>query len=389
MTAAPRERALAARARLTDWLFEKALPLWSETGTDWAQGGFFETIDQSGRPSTLPRRTRVVGRQIFAFAVSGAIGWRGPSDRLVAHGLDYLKHRCLNHDGTVISVSRPDGTIVDRGFDLYDHAFALFGLAVARGAPSDHAENGAIARRMLMRIREGWSHPVAGFEESAPRTLPLKANPHMHLFEASLAWIESAAAGDRPVWSALADEIAELCLSRFIDSRTGALREFFDGAWRPIAGDEGRIVEPGHQFEWAWLLVRWGRRQRRPDALAAAARLIGLAEESGVDPVRGVAIMELWDDLTIKDDTARLWQQTERIKAWLSMAELAQTEEQRGHALGKVADAADGLQRYFDYPVPGGAWENMNEDGTFRREDARASSLYHITCAIAEMHRTL
>jgi mannose-6-phosphate isomerase len=38
---------------------------------------------------------------------------------------------------------------------------------------------------------------------------------------------------------------------------TGSLREFFDGDWNPLASDEGRIVEPGHQFEWAWLLNGW------------------------------------------------------------------------------------------------------------------------------------
>ena len=49
-----------------------------------------------------------------------------------------------------------------------------------------------------------------------------------------------------------------LALTRFIDPETGVLREFFDADWRAPGGEDG-LVEPGHQFEWAWLLQRWGR----------------------------------------------------------------------------------------------------------------------------------
>ena len=389
MTGEARGRAVAARDSLKRWLFDQALPLWSTAGTDWAGGGFFETIDLQGAPSDEPRRTRVVGRQIYAFAVSGGIGWDGPADALVDHGLAYLRRCCLKPDGTVVSASCPDGTVVDGRFDLYDHAFALFGLAAAAAGRPGGGALAAAAARMRDRMKAGWSHPVAGFEESVPPTLPLKANPHMHMLEASLAWIEAGTERDLGDWDALADEIAELCLGRFIDPASGALREFFDHDWRPAAGEEGRIVEPGHQFEWAWLLRRWGALRGRSDATRAARRLVDLAEEHGVDRERDLAIMEIRDDFTVKDDTARLWQQTERIKAWLAMAEIADTPETRERAWAKVADAAAGLERYFTFPIAGGAWENFQGDGSFRAENARASSLYHIVCAIAEMQRVL
>ena len=49
----------------------------------------------------------------------------------------------------------------------------------------------------------------------------------------------------------------------FIDAHNGALHEFFDADWNPAPGIEGRIVEPGHQFEWAWLLLRWAGGKHR------------------------------------------------------------------------------------------------------------------------------
>jgi len=383
------DQALIEREIFTNWIFDEALPLWSSAGTDWERGGFRETIDQYGLSPDVPRRTRVVGRQIYSYATARQLGWTGEAERVVDHGVRYLLEHCVKADGTVVSATTPDGTVVDGRFDLYDHAFALFGLAAAAGADYKRAEVTAVARRMREAMIKGWAHPTAGFEECVPRTLPLKANPHMHVFEAALAWLETGPESGDTGWASLADEIAELCLSKFIAPETGALREFFDGEWYPISGDIGRIVEPGHQFEWAWLMVRWGVLRGRQDALDAATRLIRVGEEAGTDPLRGLAVSEIWDDLTVKDNTARLWQQTERIKAWLAATIIAQSRSDKDKAWDRVAAATAGLRKYWQFPVAGGAWENILADGSFKEEAARASSLYHMVCALSEMHRLL
>ncbi len=67
-------------------------------------------------------------------------------------------------------------------------------------------------------------------------------------------------------------------MDHFIDGGTGALREFFDHDWAPIPGDKGRIVEPGHLFEWAWLLLRWAERRGNAEAIVKARRLFAIGE---------------------------------------------------------------------------------------------------------------
>ena len=129
-----------------------------------------------------------------------------------------------------------------------------------------------------------------------PATLPLQSNPHMHLFEAALAGCEVCS--ESSLWKPLADEIAELALTQFIDAGSGALREFFDARLEAGAGLEGRIVEPGHQFEWAWLLLRWGGEQN-PRARAAALKLIEVGEQHGVR--NGLALNSLLDDFSPHD----------------------------------------------------------------------------------------
>ncbi|MBJ7417952.1 MAG: AGE family epimerase/isomerase, partial [Niveispirillum sp.] len=142
---------------------------------------------------------------------------------------------------------------------------------------------------------------------------------------------------------------------------------------------------PGHQFEWAWLLLRWGRARGRADGTRAGLRLLEIGETYGVDPMRGVAFNSLLDDFSIHDQTARLWPQTERLKAALLAAEITGEEQYWTQAV----KAADGLSLYLNTPVKGLWWDRLSPDGTFVDEPAPASSFYHIICAIAEFDRVV
>jgi mannose-6-phosphate isomerase len=371
------------RDALTAWLLEDALPLWWRIDADRKAGGFFEQIGQDGKAIDGVRRVRVPARQIYSFATGRDLGWDGPFEA-VEHGLNFLVTKCYGPKGFFWSNVTTDGTPVGREFDLYDDAFGLFALAVAFAARTDRVLLATLADSIRDNLIEDWAHPLGGFEEAVPRTMPLRANPHMHLLEAALAWIEIDPASED--WNVLADELAELCLAKFLHPTNGCVREFFDGDWNPMPGETGRIAEPGHQFEWGWLLARWGRLRSRGDALAAAKKLVLLGERFGVDPVRGVAFNEIRDDLSAKDKSARLWPQTERIKGWLTMASLGETEDEIDQAFAKVADAAAGLRLYFETPIRGLWRDKMDEAARFVEEPAPASSLYHIVCAISEMH---
>lgn len=397
MHPAPTSAFSAQRSQFLDWFRTQAMPLWTTAGVDLTQGGFAEKLNAHGQPVDEPRRTRVVARQLYVWAVAENLGWPHDTSGLIAHGLDFLLNRLLQADGTFASSVTPQGQVVNVQFDLYEQAFALFAMAtVYRRRPEAHAELLAVSTRLLAALRAGWGHPMGGFEESQPRTLPLRANPHMHLFEAALQWAEAlqgtqAAQADQAVqapWCALADELAELALARMVDAPSGLLTELFDGDWRPMPGDDGTLVEPGHQFEWGWLLVRWGRMRQRPDALAAAQRMVTLAEARGVCAQRGVAINSMGTDCTWRDANAKLWPQTERIKAWAIMASLASDTREASRSLDHCSAAIAGLMGYLTRPLAGGWYESLNAQGAWSAEPVRASSLYHVVCALETVAHT-
>ncbi len=375
--------------KLRAWLFEDALPLWLKAGEDAANGGFAETITLDCQGSADNRRGRVNPRMVFVYCEAGRLGWDGPWMDVALRTQAYVERVYDTSEGYIGALATPEGELLDTSFDLYNQAFALLALSSIADVNGEKREEAcAKAKALLDVLNSRFKHPIAGFLEAEPARAPLGANPHMHLFEMCLEWERSdkLSAEQKVVWSALADELGELCLKRFICEKTGGLREFFALDWSPMPGDEGRVLEPGHHFEWAWLLIRWSKLRGDDRTKAAAARLFEIAETYGVDRERGVAVMGINDDFSMRDPLARLWSQAEWLKGALAMLESTpESEWPRYHQ--SMLDALAALELFFEN-VPAGLWKDkLLPDGSFVNEAAPASSLYHIISAISELDR--
>jgi mannose-6-phosphate isomerase len=370
-----------AHRSLHDWLAASAYPIWWERGADATRGGFHERLQLDGKSTEESRRARLHPRQIFCYAYAPDFGWQGPAPRAVEHGLDFFTRHYRRPDGLYRTLVAPDGAALDDSIVLYDQSFALLGFASAfrvLGRPilRDAAHDLHTAMQRVLGRGDG------GFDETPERRAPLTSNSHMHLLEASLAW---HALDADPRWLKTAANIVQLALTHWIDPATGAIREFFETDWKPVAGDKGRIVEPGHQFEWAWLLTRFATCRNDARAIPAALRLIEFGEQYGVDRKRGVAINSCMGDGQPHDASARLWPQTERIKATLVAAELTGDRKYASAA----HEATVGLLSYFNTPLKGLWRDQLRTDGVFVEQPAPASSFYHIVAAALELQRAL
>jgi mannose/cellobiose epimerase-like protein (N-acyl-D-glucosamine 2-epimerase family) len=271
-----------------------------------------------------------------------------------------------------------DGSPLDETAMAYDQAFLIFALACISGVTANPAleDEAAAIRDLLMQgvdakggLKEAGSHPY-------------QSNAHMHLLEAALAW-EEVGGGDQ--WTVLADQIVHLARTQFIDAETGSLHEFFDADWSPAAGDDGRLVEPGHQFEWAWLMARYSRSRNDAAATTDAWRLYE-AGLKGIDPKRGIAIDAMNIDGSVRSPRSRLWPQTEWLKASLILATLSD-DGRRAQCLDQAARAQRALWRYL---TPQGLWrDKLLENGNFIDEPAPASSFYHIMAAYVQLRETM
>jgi mannose/cellobiose epimerase-like protein (N-acyl-D-glucosamine 2-epimerase family) len=363
--------------RVGAWTFDQALPFWADAGRDGRELGFVERLDRSGRPDGVDfKRIRVQARQIYVFSHAHLLGWRGGLAAAEA-GYQFLRaHGRLDGGGWAKVLSR-NGAVVDPTFDLYDQAFILFALAWYHRTTGD-AESLVLAADTIAAIDGRLARADRrGLRSADPDTNPGGLqNPHMHLLEAMLALYD--ATGDES-WRHRASKLGDLFTATLFDPQSGTLAEAFDADWRRV---DPVVIEPGHHFEWTWLLHRLGEATGR-DFSRQSEALFAFADRFGVDPEMGLVCDALSDRGVVTAGARRLWPQTERLKALLA----------RGEASGAFDDAAlrttlaNILHRYLA-PAPQGCWrDRLDESGRVIDEPIPASTLYHLFLAFSELLR--
>ncbi len=349
---------------LVRWLSASAWPLWLAHGVDWRRGGFHEELTLDGLACHAGlRRLRVAARQSWVFAQAHRHGLPRAAEA-VELGVDFLRRRAALPGGGYAWRFDLDNRVTDARIDLYDQAFVLLALSAATAVlPAAALRPAALALDRF--LDEHLAHPVGGYHESLPPALPRRQNPHMHLLEARLAAAE--AFGDAR-FLAGTDALVALFRRRFCGPAAAAdalaLGEFYDDGWGPLPRP---VAEPGHHCEWIWLLHRHARLTGRPVPPEAAA-LRRFVDRHGTGP-QGALLDGVAPDGAVVAPTARLWPQTERLKA---------------DALLNPA-APEARAALAAYLRPDGLWhERRLADGSLSGEPAPASSLYHLTCGILE-----
>ena len=361
------------------WMFDEALPFWAEHGVDRVDGGFVEQLDFEGRDKGVDfKRTRVTCRQIYVFSHAAVLGWE-PGKALADHGVKFLKKAWLGPDAGWARLLTRQGDVLDATPDLYDIAFALFALGWHVRATGD-AGSAELALQTLdfaerhMRAAQG-----RGFLHEKPAKGWRLQNPHMHLMEAALSCLE--ATGDLR-YAELAKELEGLFRDKLFDPRGQTLAEYFDDEWNRAPGDDGRIIEPGHQLEWAWILANLERLTgAKTEDLVRG--LTDFAERHGVDPKTGVTYNQVRDDGVALDRGSRTWPNTERLKG--HVARFEQWGEDPRRALTSSSRVL--LDHYLGYGQPALWLDHFGPDGEHRVNYVPASTLYHVFLAFAEVLR--
>lgn len=353
-----------------------------------------ERFDWQGGPLEPGfRRVRVLGRQAYVLCHL-AIGGNITARALAPLAIEALLVHAIGPDGQFRSRLSADYTVIDDTADLYDIAFGLFAIAWWYRLSGD--ENAIdVAENSLNNIRERMaSSSGRGFVARVGEPGLHHQNPHMHLFEAALFL---SAFCQKPLFRILADELFELVDEVMFDPKTGTLSEFFDENWRPCGAEpNGPVrIEPGHHYEWVWLLNRYGQHTGQTRAYGIADRLFAFAGSHGHDQRTGLVLDAVTTGGRPLARDLRLWPNTELLKAQISMRErhgsspgIDDTSFDQTianilnyfltrHANGPAAELADGL--WIDY---------LEHDGTTPKSDhVPASSLYHIVFAFTELLR--
>lgn len=374
-------RALGVLEQVKLQVLGTCVPFWATTGFDSRTGLFLERCDLTGNPDRAqPTRCMVQARQIFSLCTAAKLtGDETHLDTALA-GTVALQRYFISaggDNGCTFSVHR-DGRPGDSLRDVYAHAFVVLALSTACDVLNDRRLLAPIDGLMAYMERELQLPNVPGFltDSTASASSARIQNPHMHLFEAMLSAEQTVASGEN---LKKADLLLSLFQTQMFSRKLGLLPETFGSCWEHQEAAENTSWEPGHQFEWTWLL-NWHAQLSESEVPKEAALMFDSAISFGigslgvVDEVRGQQPSE--------QVAYRLWPQTEFLKA------AAIQERLSCNALAALVKSLESLNTHFLAGAFNGGWtDRINRDGEGTSTSVPASSLYHLVMAMTEVER--
>lgn len=365
---------------LRSWLTGSLLPGWIARVYDPARPGFVEYLTPDGKPELGDLRTTLVtARLTYVFSHAHLLGVPGAL-AAARHGIAFLTGACRRADGRYSHSCTAQGKPIDGRSDFYDLAFVLFAYGWFAKASGDESILAKAGQVMDFLERE-LAHPAGGFSEDTLGTQPRRQNPHMHLLEACHAL---AAVSPDPRWLATADRLVRLMRERMLDGN-GTLGEFFTQDWAAFPGPRGLIREPGHHFEWTWLLYHHERLTGSAEARATARSLHAFGQRQVDAPANASRLVVNEVDPTgdVLNGAALLWPQTEYLKALVARVEFEGDADAEAHLDRHVALM---FQHFVDRES--GLWVNQIDSGRQPITDrVPVRVLYHLVLALAEICR--
>ncbi|CAH8242371.1 Mannose-6-phosphate isomerase [Vibrio aestuarianus] len=362
-------------ARCQHWLTQYALPRWQKAQSN-QNGIFAEGLFSDGQAfSDDLIRFRVQPRQVYVFAHATELGLIDGRDQVCAAIEKGFAHFGSPTSGYRFALCKGNNNKSD-AINLYEQAFALLGFAWHYKLDFNHnslASMEAIYEHISTHL---WDTEFDGFFLTEGNAVHKGQNPHMHLFEALMVSYEHT---DNPVWLDRATQIYQLFQTHFLQS--DHLAEFFQADFS-LDSETGNHIDPGHHYEWIWLLSHYQKLtgvnvDKTIDVLYRFAQQYGHNDN-------GLVRDEIYANGTPLRSTSRLWCQTEYLKACIVLWERNPTDTHRA----AITQAVEHIFVHYLNPAPPGLWvDQVNDTGEPLNEHSPASSFYHLFLAFSEVIR--
>lgn len=353
----------SAVERYVAWVADSALPYWAQKRPNMILP-FAEQLDRAGHsawPGYL--RLRVIARQVsvYAQAADAGLTWALP---VAENGWQAMVRYFWSTVSGWHARVGSNGQAVDTEFTLYDQAFALYACAHwARVSGAQEPVDMAcrtldlIDRRLRLNEQPGW--------RTASDNQDHDQNSHMHFLEALLALRDVA-----PEWRIRGriEEILDLLATRMVDPNSGAVLEWFGMRWQPA--QDGGVVEPGHQYEWAWLLARAERAGFACDVPVRS--MLAFADDHGWCLESGLIYDSCRPEGTVLRPHHRLWPHCEALRAATVFDDSEAGMERAERIAGLI------LEHFVGRPFAEGWVSDLDENGVPMVDTVPASSLYHL-----------
>lgn len=252
-------------------LLDSVIPFWVRHSVDWKQGGYFTCLERDGTVYDPRKYVWLQGRQIWIFSrLYNQVEQRPEWLEIAAHGMRFLLGHARDAQGRYYFRLARDGRPSFFQRKPYAAVFAVMALAeyARTGAGSEYRD---AAVGLFWQVIE-WIRQ--------PALLGREALPGQPSFQSL---------GDSIVIAKMALEIAdfdldsrlgplmEACLDEALlhhEPERDVLLEFRGGGPEARLYPEGRLFNPGHSVEAAWLLWLLAERTGRTRELPRIERIL-------------------------------------------------------------------------------------------------------------------
>lgn len=383
---------------LRTWLANSFLPFWAEHSFDARCGGFHDRLSLDfGVMPVGYKRLRVQARQIFVFSHAYQLGLFPAGRDLAERGVAFcLEHGWAeNEGGWVFKVSLDGQSVVDGTRDLYCQAFMIFALASYYEATGDASVLEWIERTVIFIEEYMRDYVHGGYQNVFPvvahdlQSFPRLQNPHMHLTEALLV---AARATGKSEYLDRAGELVELFFAKFLKTEYGlcGVVEYFDETLCPLDGKAGERCEPGHLFEWIWIVQLYRSLTGKEGLTPELQRVLDEGLLRGLDD-RPDYLAACFDEVSLTgavlSQKKRLWPQTEMLKVLCAAYEGTHggaKADYRVRAHRQLSIMMGAYQEGLTAPV---FHEHLDERGQVLTDYYPVSSLYHLFLSFSEYLR--
>lgn len=357
------------------FLFDELLDRWSLYGMDAKQGFSYESMTHEWRRNDVGRvRLLTQCRQLYTFSHACQLQNKPKWQAKLTPLFDFI----ISHyfiEGRWIFSLNDDLSIKDTQSDAYALAFVLLSFSHYHKLTKDERALTYLQHTHRF-LQENMQAESGGFYESYPVDLSQirRQNPHMHLLEGYIAAFNETQDNS---YKQVIQSLLDLALEHFYHKETKTLREFFTSDWQsdPTTGHQ---VEPGHHFEWVWLLYQAYTILPNSDYLDLAQQLWLTATRHGMANNGGVINQIDGNTYLPIDQDKRVWPITEYLKA-ITVMPLGKEEK-----INRFERALGFIQQY--YCLPDGRWnEYLNEDNSPKDFPLPGTSSYHIFLGLAEV----
>ncbi|HSW13783.1 MAG TPA: AGE family epimerase/isomerase, partial [Solimonas sp.] len=300
-------------------------------------GGFHHYFKDDGRVYDARSRHLVSStRFIFNYAMAYRHFGDTQYQDAVRHGLAFLRNAHRDPQTGGYAWTLHDGVPQDRTNHCYGLAFVM--LAYAKALEAGITEAGAWLDETWELMEQRFWEPEFGLyaDEASPDwTLSSYRgqNANMHACEALLAAYE---ASHNPRYLQRAALLADNMVNRQAAETNGLVWEHYHADWSPDweynKGDRSNIFrpwgyQPGHQTEWAKLLLILDRHQPSDWRLPRARELFDRALQSSWDSEHGGMIYGVDCEEQPYDRDKYFWVQAESIATAALLADRSQDPE--------------------------------------------------------------